>query len=320
MLNFLLTVIYKLKKIKRGEYPLSILYYHHVLKISSPYHPDEITVDAFDKQIKFLSTYFNILMLDDAINLLKKKKLPPRALVITFDDGYLDNVEVAAPLLKKYHCPATFFISTQGVEDGYLWNDAIEQGIAQTTVNQISSSIMNEELALTSQPEKLLAYNKLINFLKFLSNNERTSKIESLLSELQISQTSMSRTMMNERELKELHQQGFEIAAHTHSHTILTTETNVDAKNELIENKTKLEKIVGENIRYLAYPNGLFERDFNDQHCQIAQKIGFKAAFSTNDGGATSSINDFKIPRFMPYRKQLSLFALSIAKIAGEHV
>lgn len=320
MLNFLLTAIYKLAKIKRGEYPLSILYYHHVLQINSLYHPDDITADAFDRQIGFLKKHFNILMLDEAINLLKKNKLPSKALVITFDDGYLDNAEIAAPLLKKHNCPATFFVSTQGVEDGYLWNDAIEQAIAQTTVNQVSSNIMHEALSLTSQPEKLHAHNKLINFLKFLSNDQRAIKITHLLSELEINQTSLSRTMMNNLELKALHQQGFEIAAHTHSHTILTTETNDDAKNELIKNKTKLEKIVGDKIRYLAYPNGLFQRDFNDQHCQIAQELGFKAAFSTNDGGVTRSMNSFKMPRFMPYRKQLPLFALSIAKIAGEHV
>jgi hypothetical protein len=52
----------------------------------------------------------------------------------------------------------------------------------------------------------------------------------------------------------------------------------------------------------------------------MANTLKFKAAFSTNDGGSLSTTDLHQIPRFMPYRKQLPLFVLSIAKIAGEHV
>ena len=78
--------------------------------------------------------------------------------------------------------------------------------------------------------------------------------------------------------------------------------------------------MISTSVDFLAYPNGLFGRDFTQVHAEMAKKLDFKASFSTNDGGSVSTTNLHQIPRFMPYRKKLPLFALSIAKIAGEHV
>lgn len=318
MLNFLLAIIYKYNNYKHGEYPLSILYYHHVFAKKNPYHLDDLDAQQFDQQISFLSKHFNILPLNQAIDLLKKKQLPPKALVISFDDGYQDNYTIAAPILEKNKCPASFFIATEGVENGYLWNDVIEQCLKHTTVKEITKSIIGKQLSIVTESEKIAAFQRLVSSLKFINNEERSNKILLLSKELNVS--CYTQTMMSKEQLLDLHHRGFDIGAHTHSHTIVSTETDADSQTELLINKQMLEKIIGEPISFLAFPNGLYGRDFKQIHCEMAQKLGFKAAFSTNDGGAFSSTNLQQIPRFMPYRKQLPLFALSIAKISGEHV
>jgi len=310
--------MYKYNKLKLGEYPLSILYYHHVFATKTPYHLDDLDAQAFGQQIEFLSKHFNILSLEQAIQLLIKKKLPPKSLVITFDDGYLDNYTTAAPILEKHNCPATFFVATQGVEKGYLWNDVIEQSIQNTKVTTISKDIIGKTINISTNSEKISAFHQLVSSLKFISNEERSFKIKQLSQELKVSE--YTQTMMNKEQILDLKNRGFTIGAHTHSHTILSTETDTNSQYELLTNKQSLEKIIDEPIAFLAFPNGLYGRDFKQPHCNMAKSLGFTAAFSTNDGGAVNSTNAFQIPRFMPYRKQLPLFALSIAKIAGEHV
>jgi len=318
MLNLLLSLIYKYTYYKSGEYPLSILYYHHIFAQFEKYHPDDLCAQAFDRQINFLNKKFNILPMNEAVNLLKQGNLPPKALVISFDDGYLDNYTVATPILEKYNCPATFFISTDGVDKGYLWNDVIEQTIKKTSSKSISKNIIGTTISLTNDTEKIAAFHKIVSTLKFFDKKERNERILSLSKELNIHD--FSRSMMNQTQILDLHKQGFTIGAHTHSHTILTTETDNECKWELSTNKNFIGNIIDSPVDFLAFPNGLFQRDFNQSHCDIAKELGFKAAFSTNDGGAISSTNTYQIPRFMPYRKQLPLFVLSIAKIAGEHV
>jgi len=318
MLHMLLSLIYWQSKFKNNENPLAILYYHHVFKTKNQYHPDDLSEVEFKAQIRFLTKYFNILDLTEAVILLKNKSLPPKSLVISFDDGYIDNYLVAAPILKSFDCPATFFIATGGIEEGLLWNDKLEQLIKNTSNQSISFNIINKELNISNAEDKINAFQLLQGELKFLSHQQRSEKLDQLSCEL--GNVTFERSMMKEEHIKTLHQQGFTIGAHTHNHTILSTENESMVKQELIENKSRLEKIIGNKVELIAYPNGLYKRDFTDEHCRIVIDLGFSAGFSTNDGGAISSTNKYTIPRFMPYRKQLPLFALSIAKIAGEHV
>ncbi len=318
MLRLLLTLLYKFTKLKQGEYPLSILYYHHVFPQKESYHCEDLCEKEFEQQIKFLKQHFNIIPIEKALDLQKKGWLPPKALAISFDDGYQDNYTIAAPILKKNNCPATFFISTQGVEQTYLWNDIVEQAIKTTKSATVPANIIGKELVINSKSEKISAFHCLVNKLKFMSNDIRSKQIIELTQALNVKE--FSPTMMSKIQISDLHKQGFTIGAHTHSHTILTTESDKNSYQELVKNKKQLEKITNSPITLLAFPNGLYGRDFNQTHCDIAKKIGFKAAFSTNDGGAIQATLPYQVPRFMPYRKQLPLFALSIAKIAGEHV
>ncbi len=318
MLDLLLSIIYWRSRTKLKENPLAIIYFHHVFEQLNEYHPDDIVSIEFDKKIKFLKRHFNILTLTEAIELLKAKRLPPKALVITFDDGYQDNFTVATPILKKYNCPATFFISTSGVDEGCLWNDKIEQLLNNTTKTSISKDIIGESITINNKRDKIRAFQQLLSKLKFLSHKKRTLQLQKLADEL--GNVEFTRTMMTTEQIKILHHDGFTIGAHTHNHTILTTETIDNCQQELLINKNNLESIISDKIKFIAFPNGLFKRDFNFKHCEITKRMDFVAGFSTNDGGAFSSTNIYTVPRFMPYRKQLPLFALSIAKIAGEHV
>ena len=105
----------------RGRSILSVLYYHRVTDVCQ----DGMTVSTcqFEKQIRFLKKHYRILSGSELIDWLSHGKFqsndkPEKAVLITFDDGYEDNYVNALPILKKYHCPAIFFISTNFIENG----------------------------------------------------------------------------------------------------------------------------------------------------------------------------------------------------------
>jgi len=318
VVKLVLFFYYKILKFFRGEYPLAILYFHHVFKTPNDYYPDDIDEKKFDKLVEYLSNNFQILSLEEAVHKIKAKQLPPRALVITFDDGYRDNYDVALPILKKYDCPATFFVATSGIESGVLWNDKVEQLIKSTEKKTISSIYTGKGLDISTKSQKVEAYLNITCAIKYNSHDERTKLISILQSEL--GPISYKRNMMNDIQLKALVEQGYSLGLHTHNHTIVSGEDEESVKQELSTNKCILENTVGKKIDFIAFPNGDFGQDFTQVHCDIASELGLKAGFSTNDGGGYYATNHFAIPRFMPYRKRLSSFALSIAKIAGEHV
>jgi peptidoglycan/xylan/chitin deacetylase (PgdA/CDA1 family) len=85
--------------------------------------------DLFEQQLVWLKKYFNPMGLAEALEVQKTGELPERAIAITIDDGYEDSFTTILPLLKKHGLTATFFISTSGIEEGYLWDELVSSSI-----------------------------------------------------------------------------------------------------------------------------------------------------------------------------------------------
>ena len=107
----------------RGK--LSILIFHRVLSKADPLLPSEPSAAQFDALLRHIKTRFAVLPLSDAVRRLYDGTLPAGALAITFDDGYADNLAVAAPILQRYGIPATVFISTGYLDGRCMWNDLV---------------------------------------------------------------------------------------------------------------------------------------------------------------------------------------------------
>src|SRR3989344_4724847 len=107
--------IYSLLRLARRN-KILILAYHGVSakKITSLENFDgkHVHKDLFEKQVRYLKKYYNILSLDDYINSVKYgKKLPANSVILTFDDGYRNNFTVLAPVAKKHKIPITIFLT-----------------------------------------------------------------------------------------------------------------------------------------------------------------------------------------------------------------
>jgi peptidoglycan/xylan/chitin deacetylase (PgdA/CDA1 family) len=100
----------------RGYQTVPVLTYHKFSKHVS----DRMTVreDAFEEQMAFLKKNgYRVIRLDDLFEFLKRKRpLPPKSVVITFDDGWRSMYDIAYPILKRYGYPATLFISTDLIQ------------------------------------------------------------------------------------------------------------------------------------------------------------------------------------------------------------
>ena len=119
-----------LKMRRRSQNGLTVLTYHRTGPSSSLALLDEhvlaASAIAFDRQLAFCKRHFDVVGIDDVLRSLRGAALPPAPLLITFDDGYRDNHDVAFPLLQKHGLKAVFFIATSYVEERRLfWWDRI---------------------------------------------------------------------------------------------------------------------------------------------------------------------------------------------------
>jgi peptidoglycan/xylan/chitin deacetylase (PgdA/CDA1 family) len=121
---------------------------------------------------------------------------------------------------------------------------------------------------------------------------------------------------MSSRQVKLLHDSGMTIGAHTVNHPILAAIDDALARREICEGKSRLEEIIGERISLFAYPNGRPHRDYSAQHVAMARAAGFSAAVTTSWAMARPDGDPFQLPRFTPWQRSRTGFALELIRNA----
>jgi peptidoglycan/xylan/chitin deacetylase (PgdA/CDA1 family) len=291
---------------------LLVLIYHRVFASVDTLLPDEPYAERFAADMDLLASLFNVLPLGEAVRRLQEGSLPARALCITFDDGYANNLTVAAPILISRNLPATVFVSTGFTGGGRMWNDTLIEMVRVAPTELDLSRFELGAYALTDIAARRVAIDALIGKLKYLEPQARLARVDEIAAH--VGRELPNDLMMTETQLRELHAQGIEIGAHTVNHPILTRIDDDRARAEILGSKRRLEEIVGKPITTFAYPNGRPHRDYESRHVTIARDCGFDCAVSTAWGAATRRSDPFQIPRVAPWDRTAARFALRLVK------
>jgi len=316
MLGLALKAMDAFNHIKHKSNPLPVLYFHRVMPEPDPFCPDDWTADRFEELITGLNKYFSILSLDNAMAHLNNGTLPANALCLSFDDGYADNFEYAAPILQKVGAKGCFFVASEGTARGYLWNDKLAFILRET---QHKTLTFNEcTYDLTSLEKRANAYHSLVGIIKIQENGEREKALTYIKDRL--GNYTPPRCMMTDKQLITLQNQGHTIGAHTVTHSILSYQSDLVAKQEIEESISDLNSFLPKPVNFFAYPNGWYGKDFTTKHEDMLKQTSVEYGLATNDGGITTDTPHTCLPRFMPYRKDFNQFCISIKKIAGETI
>lgn len=287
----------------------AILIYHRVRNETDPLTPYDMKAEQFDWEMRLLRQYFNVLPLSEAIDALNNHTLPERAVCITFDDGYTDQVEVALPILKKYGHPAAFFIPTGYLNSGCMWNDVVTETIRFYYGGELDLAELNLGIHKTStldQKREVIA--RLLVTIKHFHPEKRKEVLDHMRTVIGFDVA--TDLMMGEDKIRLLSNAGMEIGSHTKMHPILTSLSDDEAANEISESKYILEDIISKPVRYFAYPNGKPYEDYMPEHVEIVREAGFEAALSTAKGVATTESDRFQLPRFTPWDDKPTKFML----------
>jgi peptidoglycan/xylan/chitin deacetylase (PgdA/CDA1 family) len=292
---------------------LSIFIYHRVLAERDPLFPEQVDAAEFARQMEWINYLFNVMPLDDAVGRLERNALPARAACVTFDDGYADNAEVALPLLRKHGIPATFFVSSSFIDGGRMWNDTIIESVRRAAGDALDLVALSmKRFPLTSTMQRRAAIDALLAALKYLPQSQRDERVEVVRGIA--SATLPSDLMLDRRRLRDLHNAGMTIGAHTVSHPILMRLDGDTARREMGEGREVLEAIIGGPVTLFAYPNGKPREDYSAEHVRMARSLGFRGAVSTAWGAADGASDRYQLPRFTPWDRTAAKFALRLIR------
>jgi peptidoglycan/xylan/chitin deacetylase (PgdA/CDA1 family) len=277
-----------------------------------PLLPGEPDARTFDRILGWIGAQFRVLDPVEACERLYAGTLPSRPAVISFDDGYRDNFDVALPLLQRRKMRAIFFVATGFLHGGTMFNDRIIEAIRSCVNGGLAVPLLSHSdpggLPLGSNAQRQVAIQRILEAVKRLPPAERLQRVVEI--ERAAGSVSVPRLMMNPEQVAGLYRAGMRIGGHTRTHPILCALDDIDAEREIAGGLEDLTSIVGERPTLFAFPNGKRGEDFDSRHVAMVQRLGCAYSFTTEPGAASSAVGRYELPRFTPWDRTRARFQL----------
>lgn len=327
--NYLLRILANngIFDIPKNVYPdlLTVLNYHRINDIGQKdfysFKPNvSATRDDFLQQMEYVRDKYNVITCEQLISWVTGNgKLPPKAALITFDDGYYDNFANAYPVLEKMGLPAIIFLTTNFIGAGkpFYW-DYVAYCFSSTQITDVSLPLFGHVKWSSSEERDVLMHNWIVELKKLPDTKKRdyVQEISGLL-DVTVPEGIFTNLYLNWDQVRLMSQNNIEFGSHTASHPILTRIDLARVEQELKKSKERIEKEIEKPIKAFAYPNGL-KADFSDDVIDIVHESGMKIAFTLLPGPTrygTVRKNPFSIRRI--YIGNKDNFPRFVAKLNG---
>jgi glycosyltransferase involved in cell wall biosynthesis/peptidoglycan/xylan/chitin deacetylase (PgdA/CDA1 family) len=292
---------------------LSVLMFHKIPTVADPLTTGEMDLARFEHILDFLVDNANVMPLPEATAALQAGKLPKRAMALTFDDGYAEWIDNVSPALRKRSLPGTFFVTTGQLSGSALWHERIVAAVRALPDHGVALPYGFGNYTDLSLPgSRLRLVEELQERLKYAPLADRAGAIEVL--EKQARSAIALPPPFDAESVRTLHNQGFDIGAHTVHHPILNECTQTQARAEIGGSKEELEAIIGGRVHSFAYPNGRPNEDYSHTHVEMVKACGYTSAVTTSNGVSTRTSDIFQLPRFTPWGVSDERIAFQLAR------
>ncbi len=283
---------------------LKIVMYHYVRDLSNSRYPDIKGLDykLFQDQIAFLVKHFNPVKIEDVIAAYDENKpdaLPENAVLLTFDDGYIDNYTYAFPILDEYKVQGTFFIPGKTFRENVLLDvNKIHFILASGSISNIIKDVISEIIAARKDHPEIPDIEILLNdyaianrfdaketvFVKRMLQtalpenlrNEISSKL--FLKYVGMPEDQFAKELyMNEEQIKTMGRHGMHIGLHGYDHYWLGNLPIEEAEKDICRSIDSMKGIIKEDSWVFNYPYG----NYNDSVVSCLARHGCKLAMTT---------------------------------------
>jgi peptidoglycan/xylan/chitin deacetylase (PgdA/CDA1 family) len=246
------------------------------------------TADQLDDQISYLKRRVSLVTLEEALSFIDgaiREKARRCRVLITFDDGYLDNYEIAFPILRSHGVQGVFFLATSMVGSSKVpWWDHIAYLMKTARRRQfllrypadfaadIDRNGLRKSLEAVLRSYKKPGNSDPARFIRELAEESKGDDVPGTL-----------RRFLDWDEAREMAGGGMVIGSHTHSHAVLSQLESERQYEELSKSRAILKEQLGVDADVLAYPVG-HKDSFSEQTQKMAREAGYRAAFSHHGG------------------------------------
>jgi len=265
---------YYRRRLSRVEFPgVAVLCYHGIRADEAdemPFQDLHVSRTAFEGHCRLLSEYCSPITTTTLLAAFDGAPLPPRPVLVTFDDGYRSVVDYGLPILERYGIPAVVFACVAPIERReHFWFDSLCRQKGEAAVLAARGASAAEWRVLASAA---------------------VSRADA---------TDVHRPMTVEELLRLASSPLIEIGGHTLTHPTLAAASGDQQREEIDGCRDELFALIGRQPTSFAYPYGLRPKDYSTETMALVAGSGFTHAFSTLQQFARHGSDRFEIPRFV---------------------
>jgi peptidoglycan/xylan/chitin deacetylase (PgdA/CDA1 family) len=271
---------------------LHVLTYHRVDWPENTPHLNPRLISAtpenFLRQVDFLAEQRHGVSVQEVLAAVENgTQLPPRSVLITFDDAYRDFAENAWPALRERKLPVTLFVPTAYPDQPQraFWWDRVWQALAAANCPRVELEGLGV-LSLADGGARLSAARRIAQRVKSLPHAQAMELVETICRRLHAPPP--VNAVLAWDELRRLAAEGVTLAPHTRTHPLLNRLPESEVHQEVVGAREDLEREVGPVPPVFAYPAG----GYNDAVVRIVQEAGFRLAFTTLRGSVRFPLGD----------------------------
>jgi O-antigen/teichoic acid export membrane protein/peptidoglycan/xylan/chitin deacetylase (PgdA/CDA1 family) len=289
---------------KRNRIIILVLHGTYASNVGNGWQPlrSQLAAGDLDSTMRVLSRHYQFISLQAAVRMISgREPVRPNSVVLTFDDGYRNNITEALPILRKYKAPATLFPATGHVDRRKpYWFDRLDYVLQRSSLNGRSVRVGGRLLQIDADDRCALqaSYRELRVAAKAMPRHdyEMLREVEDLADALesetdqklcQIFENDRTSAVLTWDEIGRASRHEYiDFGSHTVDHVRLAMVDEEIARTQLMNSKQMLERNTQRTCDVICYPDGSFDRDT----LRIARECGYTAGVTMIEG--TNKVGD----------------------------
>ncbi len=311
---------------------INVLMIHSVMDqgIDSSWKPSRAQLSRrhLDRVLSLLASRYNFISLDEAVDILSgRRPSVPNAMVVTFDDGYRNNLEYALPIVERHGITPVFYVCSGHIEERKpFWFDRLDYAISQLSPGCYDVEVGGRNLKLDTRSPGVLesSFRAIRRALKdaVRDDAEMIAEIDRISSGFEkisgkrladIFEHDPWSAIMTWDEVRQASERGVTIGSHTIDHVRISAVEEEVAMRELVESKKAIEHHVGKPCLHFCYPNG----DHDQRSVELVRKAGYHSAVLAEEGPNLPGMDVMRIHRVNFPTNESQSDAEILVKISG---